>query len=444
MSRDNGRKSNGRSTRTRYGKGSGERLVDDSQATSTRYEGGTSARPSTRSLGTEETRRLYPILFGNKPRGAANDKARADSFLPREQAAGLGGMDAQGPSALEALLERLNSLGSSAAGGISMPDRAAYMSPFDEAERRANEAYGKTVPALEQLYGGLQQNVTARGAETTAAVDRLQAEREAQMGQRLSELAPTMPSQAALVAGGEVATGAAQEQAQSVEALKAQFDAERARGSRLDQVDAQAQTALQQSVEGAKANSTAAARNNLDSILQQIGVERAGAEAAYQDDVRQVQSANADNARRQQEQQRADLEAELDRHLKLQTGIAQMATGSGRKAFEAQVPQLSSAYPRQFRAFNDIVSRAKGKGQMGLASALQVLEEAAPGLQDGSIYGAKFGTGRLKSWLEAYFDEEDRLDPDAFRRLGGDPKALGFLEGGISDPRMMAMLLGGR
>jgi hypothetical protein len=350
-------------------------------------------------------------------------------------------------SVLQQILDRLNGTGGDGPNLIGGPDRGAYMRPYDEAERRANESYGRAVPELANLYKGLEGEIASGNRDFTGQVDRLQAEREGQMSQRMADLrAAAGPSQAALVEGGEAATGATSQLAAQEEALNAAYDAERGRNQRLDQVDAQAATARDADVDTAATNSSANARNNLDSILQQVGIGRADAESQYQRDARSVAEHNASAKDAYADEQRAQGEQDLQNWITMNTGLAEAATTSRRSMFESAVGELSSAYPRQYSAFNDIIGSAKGKGAMGKASALKILEQALPGLKDGSMYGARFNDSRLRQWIDAYYDEDEQIDKGRYQEMGGDPAALGFLEGGISNPQLMQLLMmqGGR
>lgn len=353
-------------------------------------------------------------------------------------------------SPLEALLERLNSFDGGGPVTFAAPDRAAYMRPYDEAERRANEAYQAAVPELKQLYGELDQRLAANRDVYQQDRDALVGEREAQRAARLAEAEAAVgaPAQAAMfvdgVEGAPLQEDAARQAA--VDDLKAQYDAELVRQGMMDRSHANAERMTADQADTMEANSAAVARNNLDAILHQIGIGRADAERAYQDDLRSTQAANQRAQQEWRQQQRAQVERELDTFLKMQQSLAAMATTSGRKQLEEMLNNGlgSSRYPAAWRATEEIIKMA-GKGPSGRVRALQILNERADDLADGdrNPSGKSLKPDVMRQWIEMWYDDEERIDPKRFQALGGDPKALGFLEGGISNPAVMRLLLGG-
>src|SRR5690606_27738341 len=88
-----------------------------------------------------------------------------------------------------------------------------------------------------------------------------------------------------------------------------------------------------------EAASGANARNNLDAILQQIGMGRADAERAYQSDLQSVQARNAAAQADYQEKQRAQAQQDFENYIKMQEGIAKSSTTTGRAQLERMVEE---------------------------------------------------------------------------------------------------------
>jgi hypothetical protein len=385
--------------------------------------------------------------FG-KGLGVLTDKGRIAQAMRKQSmlygnSPGRPAPEVQGSSMLEDILARLNG-----AGGpqlIPEPDRGLYMRPFDEATTRANESYSRALPQLKAIYDDLDKKAGAGQKALRSNVAALTSEREQQMANRAAELRSDVgPSQAALVQGGEAATGADDQAVFQQRLLKENFDAERARTNRLAKADEATAVQLDQQVDESRANSSAAARNNLDDILGQIGVGRSEAEMKYEQDRRAVAAQNEQIKQAWEQERYAAAQQALDEWVQMNTGLAEAATSSRRQQFEARAPELASSYPRQWAAFQDIIGEASGKGQMGFTSALREMEAMfSRGDEVAKQYGAKFGKGRIRQWLEDYYDDEERIDKNVYQSYGGDPAALGFFQGGISNPQLMRLLLGG-
>jgi hypothetical protein len=346
---------------------------------------------------------------------------------------------AQEASVLEALMQAAFGGGAEEPLYLGAPSRDTYLQPFVEAEKRANDAYTKTVPELQSIYADLRSRMKATDADLQSATAMYRNEREGDIGRALAEAGAPQAEQAALVAGGETATGQEQAQAANLDNLRATYDAERARANRFQQIDAASAADHMRNADTSEAAAGANARNTLDKVLAQIGIGKADAEQQFNRDSQEISRAN-EQMRRQSEAAKRDLAMQqLNAYLALEKSRADRAVTSGRKQFDAMIPDLSAKYPRQWQIFNDIIAETKGKGQQGRANALAILEEVRGGLEDGSLYGVKVTPERLRSWIDAYYDEEEGVDEGLFEQLGGDPRTLSFLDS--EDPTMALLLM---
>lgn len=168
------------------------------------------------------------------------------------------------------------------------PDRNAYIAPFDAAEGRAHDAYNAALPVIAQQYDQLRQNLSQHQqdyqGQVAATQQAQQAGVQSQQGLLNNLQAPVLAD--LKTQGGNAAVGSL------TGALQAAMAAGQAnlgqQGLAQKQLSDNLANAGNQSFEGrqqdAQAAQTAAQGNaaaNLNSILNQIGVQRAGAEQQY-------------------------------------------------------------------------------------------------------------------------------------------------------------------
>lgn len=360
-------------------------------------------------------------------------QARAADYYGPNAVHGAGGglppITDAGPSELDQLLASLG----------AAPDRGAYMRPFDEAEQRANAAYKAAGPEIAQQYDQLRQQIgqgasdaDARQAQILAAVgadqssarstiEQLQGGTARDLAAQSGGLTPSLDAGSAVTANQNIANLLAQAQAQKTLLGNTANAEDQSIGSRRLDADA------------GQAAAGANARNNLDSILNQLGLGRAQAERQYQGDVQQRGAQEAELRMKYHQQ-------ELDTLQEQQKAADQMAKALDRVSttpsqdFQKGMVDRAARFPMATKVFRDIVGAAKGKGEMGLSHALEILAAAAPHLQQGQFALSddtpvpnRIDPTVIANWLKAYYDDSTkRPNPDALAQLGIDPSALGL------------------
>jgi hypothetical protein len=238
-----------------------------------------------------------------------------------------------------AALERaLASLG----GG---PDRNAYVAPFDQAEARAREAHAAAVPTIAGQYADMTRGLGDTQRAQQAQAQQTQANQAAAMAsqqQLLQKLqAPVLADLQAQ--GGQAAVGSLTGALQaSMAAGQAGVGAAGAAQQQLSQNLANAQQQSYDSrIQDARLAEEAAQGNasqNLNSILNQIGVQRAGAERQYGDDVQRLHA------------QRQQIDLQLAQLQDAGRASAQQAMDPARQLNQLQATDQLAAYQQQRNA----------------------------------------------------------------------------------------------
>ena len=180
------------------------------------------------------------------------------------------------------------------------PDRASYLRPFDEAEARTRAAHGAAVPAITDAYAQLVERLKGNQGEMAATQARLSGEQGARLAQGQQQVAqlqaPVLADLGANFGPDTVGSlqGAVQaEAANQRAALAAQGTAQQGLAAELA---AQSQRSGDTRIADSELGKQAALSNaqvNLNDILSQIGVQRAGAERQYANDLTAHQQAQA-------------------------------------------------------------------------------------------------------------------------------------------------------
>lgn len=180
------------------------------------------------------------------------------------------------------------------------PDKASYLRPFDEAEARSRAAYGSAVPSITDAYAQLQQRLRGTHGELAATQSRLageQAGRLAQGQQQVAQLqAPVLADLGANFGPDTLGSlqGAVQaEAANQRAALAAQGTAQQSLAAELAAQSARSNETRIADSELGKQAALSRAQVNLNDILSQIGVQRAGAERQYANDLTAWEQAQA-------------------------------------------------------------------------------------------------------------------------------------------------------
>lgn len=202
------------------------------------------------------------------------------------------------------------------------PQLSTYLRPFDEALARTREAHAAALPTIGAAYDRLKGGLAANQSEFAAVQARVAAEQVARQQQAqqqtaqlqrpvLNDLTSQFGADALGSLTGALGAEAAQQQAnltqqaQRHQSLAAEFAAQQQRSHQTRLADADL----------AREASVANAGVNLNSILGQIGVQRAGAERQYAGDLNEYQRQAAQLRTRAIREDGPD--AHLDRQLKV-------------------------------------------------------------------------------------------------------------------------------
>jgi hypothetical protein len=374
-------------------------------------------------------------------RGRAADSARyqgqADAYAQQQAAGDLARQYAD----LQKQFKSMFDVDLPALHLLAMPNKADYTKPFDDARAQSYTTYAEAVPTLNNIYddlqGGLKQQRAAQLAEQASARKQAGAEQSAMMQQAAALTTPTALARELGIAGPESAAG---QQAAADKAFMALRGADAAQvGRQLEEADASAAAGRREDAEALRSGSLSNAKNNLDALLNQIGLGKAQAERQYAQDANETRAAN--NAA---QQQYAQLKDQLQRNqlesmkqaeqmwADQNEKFAQAASTTGRQQWEMQLDDIQARYPRSAKAMLDIIEAA-GSGPTARAKAMQLLSENASALKSGKMmdgegnvqYGGKpVGVESVRKWLQQFYDEGEYVDPEQYARLGGDPTYL--------------------
>jgi hypothetical protein len=310
-----------------------------------------------------------------------------------------------GPDPIDTWLEQaLAALG----GG---PDRNAYLAPFDAATSRANEAHSAALPVIAQQYDALRQQLGANQQGYQGQVAATQAAQQQGMQANQSLL---QNLQAPVLAdlqrqGGQAAVGSL------TGALQAQMAAGQAgvqgAGMAQQQLSQNLANAGNQSfnsrLEDSRLAETAASGNasaNLNSILNQIGLQRAGAEQQYNSAAQQFAQARSGLQLKALEAKQAQAQGQDDplRMLQLQkamlenTKLEQELNGpdtSAADALQAWHLDISERSPVAY----DYLTQVMGESE-SLAQALARINRDAKGGTKIRYGGKSLDAATLRQW----------------------------------------------
>ena len=171
--------------------------------------------------------------------------------------------------------------------GATMPSLQDVLAPFRQARGSANEAYDTAIPVINDAFRDLLQGVLA-GSRDTIQQGNIQdrgIQRDLQAGQRQINAEGQHGAQDVSANGGDVAGSLEAELAAAVPGQNANLREgaalDRQLGNRLDQVTRQETRATREDAGLARASARSTAATNLESILQQIGVQEMGARQEY-------------------------------------------------------------------------------------------------------------------------------------------------------------------
>lgn len=322
---------------------------------------------------------------------------------------------------------------------LPTPNLQSYVGPYDRGAQVAQETYDKARPVIENIYRDLGQAVARRQQEAAGEGARVReaaaAEQAALRGQATALTAPTTLAE---TMGG---TPQAAQQAEADQAFMALQQADQAQLSRsMEASSNEASEAARRDASAMRSGSLANASNNLEQILGQLNIGRAGAEQQYNKDVQQTQLANADaqnqfamlqHQMKSEALQQAQQAEEMWREQNERRAAA--STTSGRQMWESNLERRVSENPMASEAMLSILEES-GEGPRGKARALRMLDSMFPGGRQQKVTDPEtgeelFGGKRLRpdvirNWILEYYDENERVDPQAYAMYGGDPTYL--------------------
>jgi hypothetical protein len=329
---------------------------------------------------------------------ALNTLARDPSLQPA--ADGGGGSDG-GLAALIAALPPIN--------------RDSYVGPYDQAMGLANEAHGRAVPAIQQIFGGLQDKMGALGADYNQQHQGQQAQMGQQHQQQMGDLQQVASSgleglQAQGVDVGSLLARTAEAGGQAAAGLSANQALGASSLDRAQQLQQLSMNERQADVPSMEAAGLSTAQNNLTSVLQQLGFKKAGAEQDYNSDMAERQFQIAKLTQDFASQQAGDAAAAEDRAFEVEKrdweredrAKANMASADPRATWVGQtLPSLSSGAQSAMTEFINLLDPAY-KGASGYTKASAMVDEA----DDDDLmkqFGFKVDKGRVKQYLRDYF-----------------------------------------
>lgn len=308
-------------------------------------------------------------------------------------------------------------------GGGPAPDRAAYVQPFDDAEARSRETFTQAQGTIGSQYDALKAALGANHAQAQGVQQRLGDERLAQYAAaaaQIGELNSDVLRDIQLQGGGNAGAVTAE-----IGNREAEMRAQQARQQGLADEMAQSRqrshdTRLADS-DLLRQSALADAQNNLNSILNQIGVGRAQAERQYTNDAQDYarSQASARLSAVKEAMSQADDEAKAAEKFETERQkILKSIESSPYDEFMAGYADRAARFPKSVQVFESITNAAKGKGQMGLAQALRILGDHSKDISSGNYHldyddpesriRNRINPTVLENWLRAYYDTDSK------------------------------------
>lgn len=357
--------------------------------------------------------------IGNLARGAADSVDRA----------GRASMDAAGRSAFRGvmdILDQVRDMGREARGysdyvkqnapAFAEPDLASYLAPYEQAEKAAQESYDHGTGVITDSYGRLGEKMRASQAEYEAAMGA--SNRQAREARAL-----TADSGREIVEGSLAQSLGLTNDLQAQAGLLAETDRQAAQAA--DLLAQQAVSAQQannasavESLAGAEANAQGVAARNLSQLLSQIGLEKAGAQRQYEQDLNQVRMANAQAQQQAHQQylemvnaeakQRADWEKEQERFIK----------GATRDAWGSENVRLrQNANPKATEFFLKFLDHVGGSRD--IRSAQRAHDELSDRIERyENEFKVRLNERVLRNWIDEYYSKARTFIPNLYE---GDP-----------------------
>lgn len=310
------------------------------------------------------------------------------------------------------------------------PEKDSYLRPFDEAEQRVRSTYTQALPDITRAYDELRTRLGAGQQQFSAEQAQIASEQQARMAQlaeKVKQLQGPAGADLAAQSGGSAApslTAGVNAQAASTEANLA--DAQRRQQAFLENLartGEQSASSRLASTHTAQQAATGNATQNLNTILSQLGLQKANAEARYQNDRadhdRQVAGTKisamkeAARARQDEAKEAAAAEKEIQGAYK-----KALATNAPVYDFAREHPYLKTA-PATTKAFTDLMASVKEGGAIGKSQALGLLnnhqneltqkQKDKDGVETTYLYGRPINPEFLRKMIDEYYAREDEL-----------------------------------
>lgn len=318
-------------------------------------------------------------------------------------------------------------------GGIPMPDRAAYIRPYDEAQARAETGAAQANNVISGQYDGLQSTLNKQAAGYAQAQAQLDAQHAAASSRLRDQAAALMTESGSVLQGAPASIAAgrnATADAQRANMMASQADAtDLSRQIRNNTVQGLREDAT--ATQGAEAAALQSNSAQLRGLLAQIGLGRAQADRQYQSDAQAVAARNAEIANSnansrlgsmraliELRQSQADAEAkqqeaEMAPYLKAaEEADKAAAKTSGREWVQNNWGTISRQYPGMSAAFAGIMSEKPTTA----AEAQSLLNSQIDSLQEGdNPSGYKFtpkDIDRFRWMLNTYFGTRTGTSPE--------------------------------
>lgn len=312
---------------------------------------------------------------------------------------------------------------------ISGPSRDSYIQPYLDAEAAAREAHTAGRGVIEDATAELNRDLNANQeqflAERAEAQEAEALRREFARQQQEEVLAPSGLA-AELGVDSEIAGEAA-----LLKDLAAQADnSQDSLNENMGDSQAQDFQSRLESAEASKANAFANASNNLQALLSQIGLEKAGAERAYEQDAASVQQANAQSKANAQQRYRQFQQEQAEQELKFREQQMQLVDEFSTPAWEAKAPIRRAENPKAYGFTEALIEQVAGDQRSSTAKRAvltmlpRALALAAEPVEndDGTITkGTRFNEAIIRDWIEEYFSDRKVFDAEGFESAGGDP-----------------------
>lgn len=343
----------------------------------------------------------------------------ADAYKEQTHSGGLKAAAAKAPKGAPDPLDAI-------LAGLPPIDRAAYLTPFDEADAAARAAHAAAVPSIQSGYADLEQRMGATRDDTAAQLEAMRLASEQMGAQGAAELGGRATSTAdslRLLGVDGANLGRAQAGLETIQATQGENAAAHTQSAdRIGDIFNQSANSRISDQALAEQAALSNADNTLSATLQRIGLGRAEAEQKFQQDSTDRQMTLADLQLRQQEQAAAQASEQAKAQgdlAKEAQRLAQQFAVAPSQEFRDNYDVIAGKFPKAIQVFEDL-TKGTPKGKEGYVAALRRLEGVADLLENGGYkseatgetFNNQFDLATIRSWLQAYYDDKPRLSAE--------------------------------